>query len=146
MYQRILIAIDEHEAAEKALEQAILLAKDQHADVRLVHVIEDRESRVLDATVLDVEKMEAKWRHAGQAILDVAAERARQAGLMPDVALLPKGGETHAGRVIVAEAERWRANLIVLGTHGRRGLSHLFHSSVTQAVASIAKVPVLLVR
>ena len=146
MYQRILAAIDGSASAEKALRQAILLAKDQHASLHVVHVIEDRESRALDVTILDVERIEAKWRQAGQAILDVATERAQQVGLTPDVSLLPKDGETHTTRVIVAEARRWRADLIVLGTDGRQGLSHLFRSSVAQDVARIAAVPVLLVR
>jgi nucleotide-binding universal stress UspA family protein len=146
MYQRILVAIDASESANKALGHALLLAKDQHADLSVVHVIEDRESRWLDVTILDVQKVESKWREAGQAILDAAARRARQVGVASMLVLLPKGGESDTAQVIVAEAERWRADLIVLGTHGQRSLSRLFMRSVAQRVAGIAPVPVLLVR
>ena len=48
--------------------------------------------------------------------------------------------------VVVAEAARWPADLIVVGTHGRRGLSHVFLGSVAEGIVRSAPVPVLLVR
>ena len=48
--------------------------------------------------------------------------------------------------VVVAEAKRWPADLIVAGTHGRRGLSHLFLGSVAEGIIRISTVPVLLIR
>jgi nucleotide-binding universal stress UspA family protein len=84
---------------------------------------------------------------AGKRILAEAAATAGKAGLPADTRLVEI--ETLQGRVadvIVQEARAWQAALIVVGTHGRRGLSHLFLGSVAEGVVRIAPVPVLLIR
>jgi nucleotide-binding universal stress UspA family protein len=83
----------------------------------------------------------------GQDILDKAGAVAREAGVSAETALIKI--DTLGQRIpqmIAADAEAWPADLIVIGTHGRRGLSHLFLGSVAEGVARVASKPVLLFR
>jgi nucleotide-binding universal stress UspA family protein len=83
----------------------------------------------------------------GQDILDKAGAVACEAGVSAETALIKI--DTLGQRIpqmIVADAEAWPADLIVIGTHGRRGLSHLFLGSVAEGVARVATKPVLLFR
>ena len=73
--------------------------------------------------------------------------RAKKAGVGAESRLVEV--EKYGERVvdaIVDEAKRWRADLIVIGTHGRRGVSHLLLGSVAEGVVRLAPAPVLLVR
>ena len=81
----------------------------------------------------------------GERALAQAGEKVRLAGMTPDTALHEAKGERIA-KVIEDEAKRWEADLIVIGTHGRSGLSRLLLGSVAEGVARSAAVPVLLVR
>ncbi|PIY07067.1 MAG: universal stress protein, partial [Gallionellales bacterium CG_4_10_14_3_um_filter_54_96] len=81
----------------------------------------------------------------GKRMLDKAAEIATQAGITADSKLVEAAGERIAN-VITAEAKDWPADLVVIGTHGRSGFSHLLFGSVAEGVVRGASVPVLLVR
>ena len=81
----------------------------------------------------------------GQKILDSAKTRAQANGLDPEVVIF----DNFAGRVsdlVVGEAAKWRADLIVLGTHGRRGVKRFVLGSDAEQIVRAASVPVLLVR
>lgn len=145
MYKRILVAIDGSETSNLGLRHAIQLAKEQHAQLRLVHA--------LDNVVVESEtyaEMTDLWnarKKSGQALLQKARSLAAKAAIEPETKLLES--ETFGQRIadsIVEEAERCRADLIVLGTHGRRGLSHVFLGSVAEGVVRISTTPVLLIR
>ncbi len=84
-------------------------------------------------------------KRSGRDALEAASRRARDAGLEPETALI----EQYSGRVadaIVGETRRWSADLIVMGTHGRRGLQHALVGSEAEGVMHKAPVPLLLVR
>ncbi|HET7877050.1 MAG TPA: universal stress protein, partial [Methylomirabilota bacterium] len=74
-----------------------------------------------------------------------AGARAREAGVAVEPALLESDGRRVAA-VVVDEARWWEADLIVVGTHGRRGLDRLLLGSVAEGVVRAAPVTVLLVR
>ncbi len=93
---------------------------------------------------LDIALQEAV-RHTGECALAQAAEKVRQSGVTAEIALLEVTGERIAS-VIDGEARRWPADLFVIGTHGRSGLSRLLLGSVAEGVVRGASVPVLLVR
>jgi nucleotide-binding universal stress UspA family protein len=149
MYSRILAATDGSETSELAVEQAARLAKDQNAQLRIVHVIE--QSRLAFAAAgpvaIDLEGILEALRKAGQAALERGRAIAQRLGVQPDVAIVGDDAvDDRVAMVLVEEARRWKADLIVLGTHGRRGINHLLMGSVAEAVARVAPAHVLLVR
>ena len=146
MFQRILVPVDGSNTSDQALEIATKLAKEQRAQLRIVYVV--------DETNLDVqpeyavtESAEA-MRKTGQDILTIAETKVHAAGLKAETQLLDiKTLEHHISDVIVDEAKNWQADLIVIGTHGRRGISHeLLFGSVAEKLVRIATTPVLLIR
>lgn len=145
MYQRILIPIDGSKTAERAVQEAVKLAADQAA-LRLVYVIE--EIYPLDAegyAFIDYAALQAAVRHTGECALAQAALLVRATGTTVESALLEARGERVA-HVIDREAGDWRADLIVIGTHGRSGMNRLLLGSVAEGVVRGTSVPVLLVR
>ncbi|HEX5337573.1 MAG TPA: universal stress protein [Gallionella sp.] len=145
MYQRILVPVDGSTTSDRALQEAIKLANGQ-GRLRLVHVIE--ESYPLDAegyAYIDYAALQEAVRHSGERALARARKTAEQVGVTVESAQLEAGGE-RVETLIDAEAKSWAADLIVIGTHGRSGLSRLLLGSVAEGVVRGASVPVLLVR
>ena len=147
MYTRILVATDGSKTSGDALEEALKLAG-AGARLRIVHVIDSPYAYAdawYAAVSVDVDAIQRAWRGAGQAILDQAAVQAREAGVPAETALLETDGR-RVSRVIVEDAERWPADVIVIGSHGHRALEQLLIGSVAEGVTRSAQVPVLLVR
>ncbi|MDA8095031.1 MAG: universal stress protein [Betaproteobacteria bacterium] len=145
MYRRILVAIDGTETSRAALREALKLAAESPAVLRLVHVVDETLVNWDEGGWMADPRVQEALHAAGQAIVEAAVEQARQAGLEPETALI----ETVARRVgvaIVEEAAHWAADLIVIGTHGRRGMDRLLLGSVAEVVIRTAPVPVLLIR
>lgn len=145
MYQRILIPIDGSSTSHLALRHAIRLAKEQQARLRIVYVV-DEVNLTLETEYAMTEFMEAV-RKTGRDILTKAEATVRDSGIKAEAELLEI--ETlghHIADVIIDEAKRWPADLVVIGTHGRRGISRLFLGSVAEKVLRIATTPVLLIR
>ena len=91
------------------------------------------------ADVLDV------LRKAGRSVLDAAEALARREDIKSDSVLLETLGGP-AADMILAQAKEWAADLIVMGTHGRRGLARMVMGSDAEGVLRGSNVPVLLVR
>jgi nucleotide-binding universal stress UspA family protein len=146
MFKRILVAVDASETGERALQTAIGLAVESQARLRIVNVV-DTANINPDAGFPALSKAAEGIAKAGQEILDRAEAAAAVAGLTAETSLVRI--ETLDQRIsegIAHDAEAWPADLIVIGTHGRRGLSRLFLGSVAEGVARLATTPVLLVR
>lgn len=145
MYQRILVPIDGSATSERALQEAIMLAAGK-AQLRLIYVIE--EGYPLDAegyAFIDYAALREAFRQTGERALAQAADIARRSGTKAETAVLDVPGE-HTAKVIDNDALSWKADLIVIGTHGRSGIGRLLMGSVAENVARGASVPVLLVR
>ncbi len=146
MYQRILVPVDGSPTAARGLAEAIKLGQLTGAQLRLIHVVDElsfslsaSQGMTVTGDVLNL------LREAGAEILAQGAARAEAAGLAVDTVLK----DSFAGRVsdlVVAEAVVWPADLIVLGTHGRRGAGRLFMGSDAETIVRSAPVPVLLLR
>ena len=145
MYKRILVAIDGSATSNRALREAIDLAKEQQAALRLVHVIDETPISLGDVGWMGDAELEDAFFKVGQKIMDQALEQVRAGGLEAGSALLHTVGK-RIGSVIVEEAKHWPADLIVVGTHGRHGVEHLLLGSVAEGVIRTATVPVLLIR
>jgi len=144
-YRRILVPIDGSTTSDHALQEAFRLA-DSSARLRLAYVLE--EIFPIDTegyTSLDYSVLQDAVRLTGERALAMALEKARASVAETETALLDTKGRRIAD-VLNEEAQRWQADLVVIGTHGRSGLNRLLLGSVAEDVARSAPVPVLLVR
>lgn len=144
MYQRILIPVDGSPTSDRALQEALALARQQNVQLLLLHVIEEIHFVDIESSINYAELLES-MRSSGNKILTQAQTVVQQAGMTAEVKLLEASGKRVAS-VIVTEAGRWPADLIVIGTHGRSGFSRLLFGSVAEGVVRTAQVPVLLIR
>lgn len=145
MYQRILVPIDGSSTSLRALQEAIKLANGK-AQLRLVYVLE--EVYLLDPQgyeYIDYAALREAVRQTGERALAQAADIVRNSQVPPETSLLEAAGRLVCA-VINEEAKRWHADLIVIGTHGRTGLSHLMLGSIAEGVVREASVPVLMIR
>ena len=145
MYKRILVPIDGSETGQRGLAEAITLAVEQKATLCLVHVTSDFPLMGELAGGLDVAKYRDGLHQYGLSLLDDAKALATSAGLPVETRLRDLRG----GRVsdaIVREARSTACDLIVIGTHGRRGFSRVLLGSDAENVLRESPVPVLLVR
>jgi nucleotide-binding universal stress UspA family protein len=132
MYQRILVPVDGSATAKRALQEAVKLAEDG-ARLRLVYVVE--ESYSLDPVgygAIDYSALLEAVRQTGERTLGQAAEEAHKSCMTAETALLEASGE-RISSVIKSEADNWKADLIVIGTHGRSGLNQWLLGSVAAA-------------
>jgi nucleotide-binding universal stress UspA family protein len=145
MYGKILVPVDGSDTALKGLNEAIKIAKNLGSKICLVHIV--------DEFVFDYSFSPAAFatgvieglRERGKAIIADATALVRAHGLEPSSVLLESIGGP-AADLIVAQAAQGGADLIVMGTHGRRGLRRMALGSDAEQVIRMANVPVLLVR
>ncbi len=145
MYKRILVPVDGSATSVAGLTQALGLARDQRAKVKLLHVIDEFGVFTTPDGGLNAGAVISALKRGGRQVLARAVRRAASRGLKPEAALV----ENLSGRVadiVVEQARRWRADLIVMGTHGRRGVHRALLGSDAELVVRQAPVPVLLVR
>lgn len=148
MEKQILVAVDGSSISNAALKEAVELARERQAKVRVIHVVDSPYAYpdvLYGQFSADLEAVRKAWREAGQKVLDQAVAMAREGGVHPESALLESDAK-RLSSLIIEEAQRWGADLIVVGTHGRRGLEGIWLGSVAEAVARTAPVSVLLVR
>lgn len=146
MFKRILVAVDASATSDLALQAAIGLASGQHASLRLVHVVDATNINSMGAEYFDPSDILESHTANGQAILDKAEAVASAAGLAAETSLVKiENMNQRISEAIASEAESWPADLIVIGTHGRRGLTRLFLGSVAEETTRLAAKPVLLI-
>jgi nucleotide-binding universal stress UspA family protein len=146
MYSKILVAVDESEASRHALQQAIELARKLSATLRMVHVVDMSWLPIGPEVAIDTAVLTAARRGVGENTIAAARDVARAAGFEAEAGLIET--ETpiqHVAEAIAREASRWGADLVVLGTHGRRGFQHLMLGSVAERMTRLSSGPVLLI-
>jgi nucleotide-binding universal stress UspA family protein len=142
--RRVLHPSDFSPASRAAFAKSVEMARANRAELLVVHVLPPVMPMVGDAYVSPktYEEMEASARAFGQKQLDRLLARAKKAGVRAKGALLE--GIPHDRIVRAARARR--ADLVVMGTHGRTGLAKFFLGSVASRVLAISPCPVLTVR
>ena len=146
MFKRIVIPVDGSETANKALTVALQMARDSGGSVRIVHVIEgtNYSSSAMQTEGFAGGAMDS-IRIAAQKILDEALALAQPFGVAVDTKLF----DTFDGRLADAvgnAATDWQADLIVVGTHGRRGIGRMLMGSGAEQIMRQAPIPVLVIR
>lgn len=147
MYKQILVPVDGSDTSNRALDEAIKLAKEQQAALRLIHVLDETTIYMMVETPYPIADYLKMIRDVGQKVLSTCATTAVEAGIQVDTKLVAI--ERLTQRICDAvneEAKRWPADLIVIGTHGRRGFNHLLLGSVAEGVIRLATNPVLICR
>jgi len=144
MYAKILVPIDGSETSTLGLNEAIRLAKNQGGRIRLIHIVNEL-IVVLPEAYVNIERVIDELRTRGRAILDSGEATVRSGGVEVDTTLVEAMGN-QAGDQIIQQAKEWGADLIVCGTHGRRGIRRLVMGSDAEYIVRHTPVPILLVR
>lgn len=146
MYRRIIVPVDGSDTSNQALAAAIGLAREGGGQLRLVHVVEELAYLTgydqFGGYAGDLLKV---MRETGASILAKGLAAASEAGV-PAVEVLHDDLGDRLPEVIADEAKRWEADLIVVGTHGRRGVGRILLGSGAEQIVRLAPVPVLVIR
>jgi nucleotide-binding universal stress UspA family protein len=145
VYQRILVPIDGSTTAERGLHEAIRLAAELKARLRVLHVLDNFPIDAEWASAKTFEEILDRLRRESDDLL-ASATSAAQAARVPVQTQRLEAGQATTADVILAEAANSRSDLIVMGTHGRRGMNRLAMGSTAEAVARRSTVPLLMTR
>jgi nucleotide-binding universal stress UspA family protein len=145
MYKQILCPVDGSPASNCGMMEAIHLAKDQNAKLRFLHVV-DKYFPIMDAMGdFNVVYLDDILRENGKKVLHKAEAAAHKAGVEADSRMV----EAIGGRVskfVMQQVKECSADLIIMGTHGLRGVERIVMGSDAETVVRNSLVPVLLVR
>jgi nucleotide-binding universal stress UspA family protein len=145
MYGKILVPVDGSETSTRGLNEAIKIAKAQGSQLRLVHIVNEFVLNYTYSPELYATNLIESLVKLGREVLNAAEAAAKHEGVKAESVLLESIGGV-AANLILAQAKKWQPDLIVMGTHGRRGLARLALGSDSEHVVRAATVPVLLVR
>jgi nucleotide-binding universal stress UspA family protein len=147
MYKRILVTTDGSSLSKKAVVSAIGLAGATGAELVALHVVPRYPMSYFEGGVTvtraEVGRIEKQWAEQGQAMVDAVKEQAAAAGVKARAAIARSDLVAEA---ITAAARKHKCDLIVMASHGRKGLKRLLLGSETQHVLTHSTVPVLVLR
>ena len=147
MFKRILVATDGTALSKKAVDSAISLAVQNDADLVAMTVVPRYPKSYLEGSMTfsaeDVGRIEKQWAEKAQAMLDKVRDRARERGVRVKTA---QASSDLVAESIIAAAKKHRSDLIVMASHGRKGLKRLLLGSETQQVLVRSSLPVLVLR
>jgi nucleotide-binding universal stress UspA family protein len=145
MYKQILCPVDGSPSSNCGMMEAIHLAKDQNAKLRFLHVI-DKYFPIMGAMGdLNVVYIDDILRENGKNVIHIAETAAHKAGIEADSRMVEAIG-ARVSKFVMQQVKEWPADLIVMGTHGLRGVERLVMGSDAETVVRTCTVPVLLVR
>lgn len=143
MYKHILIPVDGSKCSEKALNHGLELAKSMGSEVKLLHILEDPLTIAysLPETVSYRPELYAELKTAALAVLEYAQKKTLAQNINCETTLISDTNPAHA----ILEASK-DADLIIMGTHGRKGLDRVVFGSVTEGVLRRTDIPALIIR
>jgi len=147
MYKRILVSTDGSELSAKAVDHALQLAANCGAEVVAMTVVAHYPRSYYDGSLPlsndEVERVEKHWADAGHKILDAV----RAAGAAKGVTVSDVVAKSDlVADAIIETAKKQGADLIVMASHGRKGVSRMLLGSETQQVLTRSQIPVLVLR
>ncbi len=146
MFKRILIPVDGSETSNKALVAGLQMAREMSASVRLVHAVNEMAYLGgLDPYGTYSGDVIGMMREGGARVLTDAMAVAKSAGASASQVLLDEPGQ-RLGEVVAEAAKLWSADLVVVGSHGRRGIGRVLLGSGAEQILRLSPVPVLVVR
>ena len=147
MFKRILVATDGSTLSKKAVTSAIALAARNDADLVALNVIPRYPRSYLEGAMTlsaeDIGRIEKQWAEKAQAMLDTVSARAKESGVRIKTAT---ANSDLVAESIIAAAKKYKSDLIVMASHGRKGIKRLLLGSETQHVLAHSTLPVLVLR
>ncbi|MBP6851452.1 MAG: universal stress protein [Rhodoferax sp.] len=146
MYKHILVPVDGSGTARRGLEEAIALAGLTGGQLRLLHVVDELSVAMsMSGQGVVSPDLYQLLREGGEQVLADALALAQSRKVVADTVLI----EGFSGRLcdhVLEQARQWGADIVVLGSHGRRGVGRLVMGSDAEQIIRTALVPVLVVR
>ncbi|MDF1485349.1 universal stress protein [Ramlibacter sp. H39-3-26] len=146
-YKRILIATDGSALSKKAVASGIELAALSGASIVALKVVPRYPQAYFEGAVMvgpqEIKRVEKQWTDAAQTVLDEVEEAAAAAGVKAKTVTTKSDFIAEA---IIAAAKKSKCDLIVMASHGRKGIKRLLLGSETQHVLTHSHVPVLVLR
>lgn len=147
MYKRILVATDGSTLSKKAVTSAIQLAATCGAELLTLRVVPRYPQAYFEGSIplsaADVNRIEAQWTEAAKAALEAVQKTAQNKGVDSKAVTVKSDVVSDA---IIATAKKHKADLIVMASHGRKGIKRLLLGSETQQVLTHSHIPVLVLR
>ncbi len=147
MYERILVATDGSTLSKKAVASAIQLAATCGAELVAVKIVPRYPQAYFEGSIplsaAEVSRIEKQWTDAAQANLDIVQKSAKAKGVSVKTVTMKSDVVSDA---IIATAKKQKADLIVMASHGRKGIKRLLLGSETQQVLTHSHIPVLVLR
>lgn len=145
MISKILVPIDDSSTSARGLAEAVALVKQVKGTLRIVHAVDELVMGDVPLGTDYYNQWVEEMRVRGQKILREAQAFCRKRDVDAEVVLVETVAQ-RASNAIIDQAKQWPADLIVMGTHGRRGAARLLMGSDAELVLRSATVPVMLVR
>ena len=146
-HKRILVPTDGAPLSRKAVRSAVALASSLDAELVALNVVPRYPMSYFEGGVavetMEVARIEKQWAEQGQGIAADVAEAAAKAGVKARAVTVRSDLVAEA---ILAAARKYRCDLVVMASHGRKGLKRLLLGSETQHVLTHGHVPVLVLR
>jgi nucleotide-binding universal stress UspA family protein len=147
MYKRILVPTDGSTLSKKAVKSAVELAAAVGAEVVALNVVPRYPTSYFEGGITvsnnEVARVEKQWAEQGQALADEVEKAAEKAGVTAKAITVRSDLVAEA---IMAAAKKNKCDLIVMASHGRRGIKRLLLGSETQHVLTHGTIPVLVLR
>jgi len=147
MYKRILVATDGSTLSKKAVASAIELAALSGAELVAIKIAPRYPQSYFEGSLplsaTEVAKIEKQWTEAAQKVVDGVAKAGKAKGVSVKTVVVKSDIVSDA---LIAASKKYKADLIVMASHGRRGIKRLLLGSETQQVLTHASVPVLVLR
>jgi nucleotide-binding universal stress UspA family protein len=147
MYQRILVPTDGSALSRKATRSAVAIAKALGASIVALNVVPRYPMAYFEGAVVlspaDVARTEKAWADQGQAMADAVCDAAAAQGV-PAKAVVAR--TDLVAEAIAAAARKHKCDLVVMASHGRKGLKRILLGSETQHVLTHSAIPVLVIR
>ncbi len=147
MYKRILVATDGSALSKKAVNNAIALASTCGADLVALKVVPRYPQSYFEGSISlsveDVARVEKQWSEEAQAIVDGVKKTGEGKGVKVKAVVVKSDVVSDA---LISAAKKHKADLIVMASHGRKGVKRLLLGSETQQVLTHSEIPVLVLR
>ena len=147
MYQRILVPTDGSALSKKAVKSAVELASTVGAEVVALNVVPRYPTAYFEGGVSvsnsEVARVEKQWAERGQSLADAVTSIAEKSGVRARAVTVRSDLVAEA---ILAAARKNKCDLVVMASHGRKGLKRLLLGSETQHVLTHGNIPVLVLR
>lgn len=147
MYQRILVATDGSTLSKKAVRNAIDLAAAVGAELVALYVVPRYPVSYFEGgitiSVQEIARTEKQWSDKGQAVVDAVQQTAQAEGVKAKAVV---SQSDLVAESIIAAAKKHKCDLIVMASHGRKGIKRVLLGSETQHVLTHSTIPVLVLR